>query len=264
MRAAQYGHDGCIGVLLQHGAHPDQQDNGGRTALRFAVEQKLTETAIMLLPHTTITGDIGADILYWIGKMGMQEVAKEFLRKLKNWGNKEKSTFKKFFGKLTTDDKGSKLKILESGLAGASEFGESSIAQMILNEVREEKEKERLCQQVIKLALESDQGPVVKVVMEHLSSISSDLIDIAIKRRVPTVIDAIKNSSTDDKISKRLEAYTSKSVMKKAEQQMKMIASSNNILDKVPKSVELLYFNFNSAFVDILTDGAVQIDTAIR
>lgn len=264
MRAAQEGHDGCVTLLLDRGARADLQAKIGNPALVFAVDEKLSSTALLLLDHTTITGDRGGAIFQAICENGMVSVAEKFLEKLRSWDTRKKSEVTKTFEDIKTLEKGWKLKILKSGLRGASEYGHDGLALMIINEVKEEKDKMKLCEDVMKLALMSDKGPVVKVVIEHIVKLKRDIIDLAIERKVPVIIDILLKAATDQSDKKRLAMYSSDSVLKQAREQVENFGTTDNILIKVPKSDEMEYFDVNQAFMNLVVDNQVQIDVAIR
>ena len=118
MAAAQYGSDDAIQILLYHGANPDKVAKDGNTALEAAIQQKLTQTCLLLLAKTKVTGERGARILRWICREGLETVANMFLGKIRNY------------------DEGEKRNILRNGLKAAAEFGEDKLVHLIFKEVR--------------------------------------------------------------------------------------------------------------------------------
>ena len=85
MAAAYDGADDAIQILLSHGANPDKVEKTGNTALEAAIQKKLTQTSLLLLARTKVTGERAARILRQICRFGLETVANMFLDNIRNF-----------------------------------------------------------------------------------------------------------------------------------------------------------------------------------
>ena len=175
MMACQTGANDVIPLLLQHGA-----DTKSIEAISMAVQLKLSDTALLLLPYTDTGGLPGVKLFCDVCQHGLYTVAQAMLDRMVKKGNLQEMRMS-----------------VGNGFEVSCEFGQKQIIELILSFIDSAEQVKELCNVAMMSAVQSDKADCVKILLDQVTHVAQDVVVEAIKRKNNEIIDMFKNVSDD-------------------------------------------------------------------
>ena len=170
-----------IPLLLQHGA-----DTKSIEAISMAVQSKLSDTALLLLPYTDTRGLPGVKLFCAVCQHGLYSVAQAVLDKIFKNGNSQEITM-----------------AVENGFVLSCDFGQKQIIELILSFIDSAEQGKELCNKAMMDAVQSDKADCVKILLDQVTQVAQDVVVEAIKRKNNEIIDMFKNVSDNHLLRNR-------------------------------------------------------------
>ena len=165
------GGDETVSLLLNRGADAKMRNREGLAAIDLAVDKQLSDTALLLLDHSSTTGDSGRTLIGRVCQFGLNKVLKKLIELL---------------------DSDEVMTLLEVGFEMACEFGQDETMDILL---RTGKIRKEVCKECLKWGIESDRVDCVKLLLEHVDIVEESEVETAIERKNNEIIDIIKTRS---------------------------------------------------------------------
>ena len=219
----------------------------------MAVTNKLSDTALLLLPYTDTGGLPGVKLFCDVCQHGLYTVAQAMLHRMVKKGNLQEMRMS-----------------VGNGFVRACEFGQKQIIELILSFIDSAEQVKELCNVAMMMAVQSDKADCVKILLDQVTHVAQDVVVEAIKRKNNEIIDMFKNVSDNHLLRNRGTNQAKeelKIIQKKflnGKEKELLTEGDKSILKLIVKSEEWPYNDEFENFDSILDDqDNLFIDSAI-
>ena len=229
MSAALGAADETVAFLLSKGASPDLMNKDGQTALVFAIHTMCSTTIDLLAPVT-------------------QKGLAEALINLATWQTELTPAVKELLIRASLDQD-----TLRSGVEHAAQMGATTMLKILTNGWNKNTLHPSEANNLLKLALTSDNAETVQVILAFVSDVSSENLALALTRGRADVVNLFglgEDERSTEAAKKRLKAA--------------IVNKTASIENRLPKSVEFPYDDEMTKLRPLLSQSTVRYEDLLR